>query len=551
MLIVKRVKEKKGIRNFPVNLLFLTAFLLLMNVLVRQPLAEEYSLISLDVENAPIETVLKMISSQSGLNIVTSQYVTGNITVKLDNVPVEKALDAVLKTNNYMYEKEDDIIKVFAYSDAQQEERFTNLVTRVFTLEYADVSDLRRILLSMKTARGKIELNPKGNQVIITDTPEKVKEVESALALLDQKTVIKKYKLNFSRASDLVGRLTAIIPEGKGQIFIDERTNSIVAKATPVVLKDVDELIAGWDIQHRQVLIEARLVQVTLNKNLSLGVDWEYKNNDYNTQKEGGDKPKDLDLKGIFDLNLTSGSIFNIGTLTADEYNIVLEALETKAHAETLSAPRVCVLDNEKANILVGSSEPYSVTTQDPVTGFTSQETKFIDVGIKLIVTPKIGENDYVTMVVHPEVSTARRVAAVDNAVAVDTTQADTTMMVKNGETIVLGGLMKNEKQTTLKKIPFLGSIPILGYLFRSKEDVDVKQELIVFITPHILTDTNRQEVSGEQWGAFSERTGVEQEFAPDLLQGQQIERKEEAPSGANANNFSREASSDFEQESF
>lgn len=546
MLTVKSIKGvtvEKESRKFLTKYLFIAAFLLLINMFARQPLAEEYNLISIDVENVPIETVLKMISSQSGLNIVTSQYVTGNITVKLDNVPVEKALEVVVKTNNYLYEREGDIIRVFAYSDLQQEERFTNLVTRVFNLEYADVSDLRRALLSMKTIRGRIELNPKANQVIITDTPEKVKEVETALQLLDQKTILKKYKLNFSSASDLVKRLTQIIPPEKGQIFVDERTNSIVAKATPVILKDIDELIAGWDVQHKQVLIEARLVQVTVNKNFSLGIDWEYKNQGYNTQRAGGE-PKDLDLKGAFDLNLTSGGIFNIGTLTADEYNIVLEALETKANAETLSAPRVCVLDNEKANILVGSSEPYIVTTQDPDTGFTSEETKFIDVGIKLIVTPKIGENEYVTMTVHPEVSTARRVAEVDNALAVDTTQADTTMMVRNGETIVLGGLIKNEKQRTVKKLPLLGDIPILGFLFRSKEDEDVKQELIVFITPHILTDSNRQEVSDGQWGAFSQRTDVEQEFAPDLLSGRQV-------SCGDSNNFLQEELSDFEQESF
>ncbi|MFH1855675.1 MAG: secretin N-terminal domain-containing protein [Candidatus Omnitrophota bacterium] len=510
MLIKKELMGNGRGKFFKKSVLFFTALVICV-MIVGSVFAETF--ISLDVENTPIETVLKMISQQSGINIVTSQNVTGNVTVRLDNVSVGKALDAVLNVNNYMYERKDDIVSVFAYIDSQQEERFANLVTKVFTLEYSDVTDLRRVLLSMKTARGKIELNPKGNQVIITDTPEKVKEIENALTILDQKIVLKKYKLNFSRASDVVERLRQIIPVEKGQVFVDDKTNSIVARATEVVLRDIDELVAGWDVQYRQVLIEARLVQVNITKNLSMGIDWEFKNSGYNTSRSGGGEPKDLNFKGLFDLGLTSGGIFNVGTLTADEYNIVLEALETKANAEVLSAPRICVLDNEKANILVGSSEPYLVTAQDPTTGFITEQTNFVDVGIKLIVTPKIGENNYVTMVVHPEVSTARRVAEVDNAVAVDTTQADTTMMVKDGETIVLGGLIKSEKQKTIKKIPFLGDIPILGYLFRSKEDEDVKQELIVFITPHILTDTNRQTVSDKDWDSFSERTGTDKDL--------------------------------------
>ncbi len=470
------------------------------------------SLVSIDVENAPIDQVLKMIASQSGLNIVTSQNVSGTVSVKLDNVSLERALDSILKINNYMYSKDGDIITIYTYADAQQEERFANLITKVFTLDHTDVMDLRRALLSMKTSRGKIELSPKSNQVIITDTPTKIKEMERALKLLDQKTVLKKYKLEFARASDLMERLTRLIPPEKGQVFVDERTNSVVVKATPVVLKDADELISGWDVQHKQVLIEARLMEVNLDKTLQLGIRWEYDNTTRSPQRVG------MDLKEDLSVDLAKGTILNIGTLTSDEYNIILEALETSGDAEVLSAPRICVLDNEEANILVGSSEPYIITSEDPVTGFVTESTEYIDVGIKLIVTPQIGENGYITMVIHPEVSKARRLPDVDNAVAIDTTQADTTMMVRDGETIVLGGLIKNKQETVLRKIPFLGDIPLLGLLFRSKEEETIKQELIVFITPHILTDRNRQIVSQGEWHTFTDRTGTEKRMATGLL---------------------------------
>ena len=204
---------------------------------------------------------------------------------------------------------------------------------------------------------------------------------------------------------------------------------------------------------------------------------------------------------------MTDGGTFQIGTLSSDDYQATLEMLESNSNTEVLSSPRVVVIDNHEANILVGSEEPYITTSTDPDTGWVYEETKFKSVGLKLVVTPKIDEDNYITMIVHPEVSTARRVAEVDNALAIDTTQADTTMMVRDGETIVLGGLMKDTKSTTEKKIPFLGDIPILGWFFRSTEKEVKKTEILIFITPHILTNENRVDVCRKEIEGVMERT--------------------------------------------
>jgi general secretion pathway protein D len=250
-------------------------------------------------------------------------------------------------------------------------------------------------------------------------------------------------------------------------------------------------------------MIEAKILEVTLDNNLQLGIDWEYDSPD--TAKKG--EPAKVDLKGEFPLDLTDGGIFQIGTLSSDDYQVTLEMLETNSNTEVLSSPRVVVIDNHEASILVGSEEPYITTSTDPDTGWVYEETQFKNVGLQLIVTPKIDEDNYITMTVHPEVSTARRVAEVDNALAIDTTQADTTMMVRDGETIVLGGLMKDTKSNTDKKIPILGDIPILGYLFRSTEQETKKTEILVFITPHILTNENREEISAQEIEDVMERS--------------------------------------------
>lgn len=465
--------------------------------------------IGLDVENISIEVVLKMIAEEAGLNLAISKNVTGEISVKLDDVTIYQALDSVLKTNNYLYSIENGIINVYSYQDSQQQERFASLQTKVFTLMFTDVANLKRILLSMKTPRGKIEINEKNNQVIVTDTPDKVREIETALKELDQSSEIKNYKLLYSKAKEVETKLLQIIPKEKGDIYIDERTNMIIVRATPVILKNVDDFIDGWDSQHKQVLIEAMVMEVTLDETTKLGLQWEQK--DDRTASSDTHHPSFVNMASKFAVNLAAagpGGIFKVGSLTADEYAVTLEALKTNANTQVLSSPRVVVIDGETANILVGSSEPYSVATTDPISHLVVQDIRYVDVGVKLEVSPQIGEDDYVTMNIHPEISSARRVAEVNNVVAKDTTQADTTMMIKDGETIILGGLIKNTKQQTINKVPVLGDIPLIGLLFKNRSLQDVKKEIIVFITPHILTNENRQTVSRQDYKATTDRIG-------------------------------------------
>ncbi|MDD5746762.1 MAG: type II and III secretion system protein, partial [Candidatus Omnitrophica bacterium] len=183
------------------------------------------------------------------------------------------------------------------------------------------------------------------------------------------------------------------------------------------------------------------------------------------------------------------------------------EMLEATSDTDVLSAPRVVVMNEKEASILVGSSEPYLIQTKDTDTGLITTETKFMDVGIKLIVTPKIAENGFVIMEIHPEVSSARRVAEVENALAVDTTQADTTLMVKDGDVVILGGLIKDSVKTTVNKVPILGDIPILGLFFRNDGKEKVKQELVVFISPHLMEPGKENEIMNAEAQRIEEIT--------------------------------------------
>ncbi len=483
------------------NILVLILITLTIGCLPFTNVFSEENLINLDVVNQDIQTVLKMLAQQQNYNIVISRNVTGVITVKLESVTIEQALDSILKLNNYNYSIEDGIINVMSYQDLQHEERFAKKQTKVFTLQNADVMDLKRVILSMKSARGKIELNPKNNQIIINDTPDKVAEIGEAIIALDQPVEVRRYNILYADVDDIQTKLLQVIPKEKGEIFVDEKNNAIVIKATLVVLKHVDELIKGWDFQPKQVLIESQMVKIQLDDNMALGMDWEIK-----TGGKEGNKFVDLATKlTVAATTGGAGGIFTLGSLTAGEYAATIEALKTTKFADVLSAPRVVVLDGEEARILVGSSEPYKVAVTDPVTKLLVEEIKYVDVGIKLEVTPRIGEDNYITMKIHPEVSKGQRVLN-DSAVQVILTEADTTMMVKDGETAILGGLIDSESSTEIDKVPLLGDIPLLGLLFRKNVETEKKSELIIFITPHILTDNKRTKISKQSWDNFNER---------------------------------------------
>ncbi len=440
-------------------------------------------LISLDVKNINLVDALRLIADQSGLNIVTSKNVRGTITVRLKNVPVEDALRAILEVNNCKYVREGNIIKIYTYQDIQQEERFRELETRVFSLEFAKVSNIKPLLLAIKSPRGKIEINSKTNQIIIIDTPDVIEQVEDMAKELDREIQLQIFELSYADPTEIQTKLTQLIPKTEGEIMVDTRTNSIIVKALSTVQREVEILIKKWDRRNRQVQIEAKMLEVARSSALELGIEWQYKTPETLKKHE----PSTMDFKGDFKLGLTEGGIFKVGTLTADDYEITLEMLATQADTDILSSPKITVLDGQEASILVGSAEPYIITSEDPVTGFVTESTQWLDVGIKLIVTPKIGYDNHITMQVHPEVSSARRVAEADEALAVDTSEATTTLTVKNGETVVLGGLIREDMKKTIKKIPFFGDIPLLGLIFRKIDEQKVKRELIVFITPHVL----------------------------------------------------------------
>lgn len=438
--------------------------------------------ISLDVKDMDLTDVLRMIADQSGTNIIASKNVKGLVAINLQDVSVETALDAILKVNNCAYVREGDIIQVYTLAEYSQKDQFSKLYTKVFRLQHVKAADLKQAISSLKSTRGMVEIEAKSNTIIVTDTSENIRSVEEAIKELDKILETRVYKLSYAKPSDLQKTLQALIPATEGEMLIDERTNRLIVTATPMLLNKIDAIAKNWDKQIPQVLIEAKILQVTLGKSRNLGVEWQYQ------------QPGSPHLNpGVLDFPIPTGSAYvealKVGVLALDDYEATLRVLETSSDVDLISSPSIVALDGSEAKILIGSSEPYEVFHFDQFGNINSKEIKFVEVGIKLIVTPKISDDGFITMTIHPEVSSPRE-GTVTNSLAVDTTEANTVMTVKDGYTVVLGGLIKDDKQKNIAKIPLLGDIPILGFLFRSTYYTTTKKEIIIFITPRIVSPT-------------------------------------------------------------
>jgi len=455
--------------------------------------------ITLDVKDMEISDVIRMIADQSGMNIITSRNVKGLVTINLQSIPVERALDAILKVNNCGYVKEGNIIQVYTLAELNQKEQFSQLATRVFRLKYVKAADLKNTLVSLKSGRGRIEIEPKTNSIVVTDIAESMSAIENAVKEMDKKMDTRVYKLNYAKALDLQKNLAAVIPAAEGDFLVDERTNSLVVSAAPLLLDKIDALIENWDKQISQVLIEAKIMQITLDKARLIGVDWQYQNLQKHT----------LNL-GVTGLPLPTGAAsieaFKIGVLAEDDYLVTIKALEQSHDVDLVSSPRIITLDNMEAKILIGSSEPYEIFHYDSEGHVTGKEIKFVEVGIKLTVTPKISQDGFIVMNIKPEVSSPR-VGTATSSLAIDTTEANASMIVKDGQTLVMGGLIKDNKEKHIAKIPILGDIPLIKYAFRNTYDVLSKKEIIIFITPRIISPEQKARLKDEvELGAREEK---------------------------------------------
>jgi MSHA type pilus biogenesis protein MshL len=443
----------------------------------------------LDLKNMDILDVLKLISQKSGLNIVAGQNVKGRVTVFLKDIDVQEALKIIVEAYDWAYAKDGDIFKVMTAQEYEGKygHRFgRETATRLRPLLFAKPADVLALLNEIKGKSGKIITDHQSSTLILIDEPPKLDEMEMIIKQVDVPVRTEVFDLGYAKAESLSGKIAEVLTPSVGTMKSDDRSNKIVVSDTAQAIERVRRIIEAFDEKEKQVLIEAKIIQITLDNEHKMGVDWEAIVSDYHS----------LDLVGDLDV-LTStdkkGKL-SIGTISSDDYTALIEALDTVGSTDILSSPRITAVNNKEAKILVGSTEPYvTTTTTTPSSGptTTAESVNFIEVGVKLFVTPTIHKDGFVTMKIKPEVSsvTSSITTSNNNTIpVVETSEAETTVMVKDGVSIVIGGLIKDQTTKSMKKVPLLGDIPFLGFAFRNQSDSKSKTEIVIFLTPKIIT---------------------------------------------------------------
>ena len=419
--------------------------------------------VSLDFQNADLRAVLRTFAEISSLNVVIDPNVQGSVDVSLRDVPWDQAFDIILRANSLGYEVDGTVVRIAPLSVLQAE----------------------------TAARRQLE-------------------EEQELA---GETVTTTRTLSYARAGDLADLLTRSVLSQRGQVQIDERTNTLIITDLPDRIDTATELIATLDRAEPQVEIEARIVTTTANYARALGVQWglngrlapelsnttslSFPNRGSLTGRTGGTQgPVGIDSRAID--TETSGTAVNLPVSAATSaigltlgavngafnLDLALSALETSGNGRILSSPRVTTQNNVQAEVKQGIQIPIQTVSNNTVT------VTFKDAALSLRVTPQITAADTVIMEIILENAAPDFSRQINGIPPIDTQSATTTVQVDDGATTVIGGIVVANDLTSESRVPYLSRIPLLGWLFRSRSDVNENRELLIFITPRIIRET-------------------------------------------------------------
>jgi type IV pilus secretin PilQ/predicted competence protein len=391
--------------------------------------------IVIDYSDADLGSVLRTLAARAGINLLLGEEVTGKVTVHLEGVDYEKAMKIIVENKGYAYLKDDNLVRV------------------------------------------------RSRDALDTVPPE-----------------VKVVTLNYAKAEEVKKTLEATLTK-QGRIQVDARSNMLVLSDTPTNLAKLEKLIAELDAQTPQVMIEARFVETTKNPKKDLGINWagaldnhqvSIRRPDPQSQISSTDNPSPLEFAKK--MGPGGGWTYPTAIIDAGEFNWVISYFASDSDTELLANPRVVTTDNGKAKLAIAEQYPI------PNFAYNEQQGQFVisgfnykDIGIVLNVTPRINKNEFVTLDVAPEVSSSSENATlVGGGTAVqipiiNTRTANTTVLIKSGNTLAIGGLMQQDSANGFTKVPVMGDLPGIGALFRSKSLNKKKRELLIFVTPTIL----------------------------------------------------------------
>ena len=409
--------------------------------------------ISLDFQDIEVRRVLQLLADFTGINMVASDTVQGNITLRLEDVPWDQALDIIMKTKNLDKRRNGNVIWIAPVAELIKSEedeakaiaqsiKLAPIQTDYIQLSYAKAADVLKLLEDSRDAKGSVSNRTAGSDSLA---------LESLLS-------------------------------SRGSVVSDSRTNTLIVNDTSQNIDKIRKMIDLLDVAVKQVMVEARIVTASTDFSRELGIKWSAQKLG-NSPVWGGDFQPSFDL-GV-DLATNTAGTFNFGLLKISDYmlNLELTALQADGHGEVLSAPKVLTGDKQKAYILRGTEIPYQ--TYSATEGL---KTEFRAANLKLEVTPSITPDGKVQMALLVEKDSIG--AITNDGIAIDTSELQTNVLVDDGETVVLGGIFDDVKRNDYEKVPFLADLPVVGNLFKNNVKTTMQTELLIFVTPRIVNDS-------------------------------------------------------------
>jgi len=429
-------------------------------------------------EDFDVRKALAMLGSLCNKNIVPSPNVNGALAFRsLKNVTFEEAMDAILG-ENFKYEEDGKLIKVYTKDEYKQlKEDPARMMSKVFTLYYIRAKEAQNLISPVISSNAKVQM-----------TTEAETDVSSTGGV----------------TSGSSSGLTSVTGGGDSMALND----MIVVYDYPENLEKVAEVLKSVDIRPNQVLVEATILSATLNETTKFGIDWNLFTGtfvtNYPANLTGDGTP--IETFGFADNPATATGL--IAGFSADNVQAIITALETTTDVTVMANPKILAVNKQEGYVQIGKKLGYRSSTTISSGGVASEgQVEFLDTGTVLAFRPYIGNDGYVRMDIYPKDSTAQ--LNVDRVPDETITQVKTNVIVKDGETIVIGGLFRDVVNTSRNQVPLLGDIPFVGALFRGTTDITERQEVIVLLTPHIIGEPSQmdgkaraEDISRKRFGA-------------------------------------------------
>lgn len=443
--------------------------------------------ISLDFQDIEVRRVLQLLADFTGINMVASDTVQGNITLRLKDVPWDQALDIILKSKNLDKRRNGNVIWIAPVSElikAEEEEakaiaqsvKLAPLQTEYIQLNYAKAADIEKLITEGKNA------SRSGSS-------------------------------NTGSGADPLGDSVGSLLSPRGTVSVDPRTNTLIINDTSAKIDQIRQMIDLLDVSVKQVMIEARIVRATTDFTKEMGVKWGIlsqgitnnnhllvggsdttlwnlrepeKDSDTGGWKYEIERPQNLNV----DLGVTSAGASRIafGLISLSDFMLDLElsALQADGYGEVISTPKILTADKQNAKVASGTQIPYQ-SSEGGVNPVST--TEFIDATLSLDVTPSITPDGKVQMQLNIT-SDSPGAPTPTGQLTINKNAVNTNVLVDNGETVVLGGIFEQQTANSQTKVPFLGDIPYIGRLFRKDIKSENKRELLIFVTPRIVNDS-------------------------------------------------------------